>query len=50
MTAVKPQKSIWPKGLTCYFLMRWIITEVLTIIIYPHQRASVVELPSIPVQ
>jgi hypothetical protein len=49
MTAEKPQKSIWPKSLTCYFLMRWIITEVLTIIRYPYQRASVVELP-LPVQ
>jgi hypothetical protein len=49
MTAEKPQKSIWPKSLTCYFFMRWIITEVLTIIIYPYQRASVVEL-SLPTQ
>jgi hypothetical protein len=46
VTAVKPQKS--RKGLTRYFLMRWFITEVSIIIIYPYSERQL--LSCLPVQ
>jgi hypothetical protein len=42
-TSSKPQKS--SMGLTGYFLTRWFLTKVSIIIIDPHQRALIAQLP-----